>query len=131
MGYAVFQLGNKQYTVSEGDVVRVDKLVGKNDEKVRFDKVLLWVSDKDFYIGNPHIEGLSITGTIVDQIKGKKVRVAKFKSKVRYRRVSGFRAEETRVKIEKIESNKEQSKTSEKKPSKAVRARAKQKNDIV
>lgn len=102
MKYAVIKTGGKQYKVSEGDVIEVDKLEVKED-KVVFDNVLLLVSDEGVNIGKPFVSDAKVKGKLLEQKKGEKIRVAKFKSKVRYRRVTGFRAMLSKVQIEKIE----------------------------
>lgn len=102
MKYAVLKSGGKQYKVKEGDTIIVDKVNSKNEE-VAFENVLLLVSDAGIKLGNPTISGLKVKGKIVEDFKGEKIRVAKFKSKVRYRRVIGFRPMLSKVKIEKIE----------------------------
>ena len=102
MKYAVIKTGGKQYKVSEGDVIEVDRLLGEKDDKITFDEVLLVVSDASTKIGEPFIKGAKVEGKLIEQLKGDKVRVAKFKSKVRFRRVTGFRASLSKVLIEKI-----------------------------
>ena len=104
MKYAVIKTGGKQYKVSEGDVLEIDRLKAEKDGKISFDEVLLMVSDSGVKIGKPNITGEKVEATVVDNIKGDKLRVSKFKSKVRYRRVTGFRASLSRVKIDKIGS---------------------------
>jgi len=99
--YAIIKTGGKQYKVAEGDIIEVDKLP-ENEEKVIFDQVLLLVTDGDVKIGKPTISGEKVEAKILGSLKGIKIRVSKFKSKVRYRRVSGFRASLTKVQIEKI-----------------------------
>jgi len=101
MDYAVIKTGGKQYRVKPGDTIEVDKLPQEKGA-YNFEEVLLVVSDKGLKIGKPFIKGESVSATILEQIKGKKIRVAKFKSKVRYRRVNGFRALLSRVKIDKV-----------------------------
>lgn len=105
MKYAVIKTGGKQYRVTEGDVIEVDKLEVK-ENLVTFDNVLLLVSDEDVQIGKPFVLEAKVKGKLLEQKKGEKIRVAKFKSKVRYRRVAGFRAMLSKVQIEKIESPK-------------------------
>lgn len=105
MKYAVIKTGGKQYRVSEGDIIEVDKLEVKED-LVFFDNVLLLVSDDSVQIGKPFILDAKVKGKLLEQKKGEKIRVAKFKSKVRYRRVAGFRAMLSKVQIDKIESSK-------------------------
>jgi large subunit ribosomal protein L21 len=105
MKYAVIKTGGKQYRVSEGDIIEVDKLEVKEDQVV-FDEVLLLVTDDAVQIGKPFIQDAKVKAKLLEQKKGEKIRVAKFKSKVRYRRVAGFRAMLSKVQIEKIESAK-------------------------
>jgi large subunit ribosomal protein L21 len=105
MKYAVIKTGGKQYRVSEGDTLEVDKLEVKENQVV-FDNVLLLVEDENVQIGKPFIEGAKVKAKLLEQKKGDKIRVAKFKSKVRYRRVTGFRSLLSKVQIEAIESSK-------------------------
>lgn len=100
--YAVIKTGGKQYRVSEGDLLEIDKIEKKPGEKFEFDQVLLSVDGDKVQIGQPNLSGVKVVGEVTEQIKGEKIRVARFKAKVRYRRVKGFRAKLTRVKIEKI-----------------------------
>lgn len=102
MKYAVLKTGGKQYRVSEGQVLEVEKLNKKPKERVDFSEVLLLVNEGDRQIGKPQVEGVKVEAEVLEQIKGPKIRVAKFKAKVRYRRVRGHRQSLTRVKIEKI-----------------------------
>jgi large subunit ribosomal protein L21 len=102
MRYVVIQAGGKQYKVSEGTEFEVDKLKAEPGKEFTFDNVLMYAADGVFQVGTPTLTNVAVTATVVDQIKGKKIRVAKFKAKARYRRVQGFRAHLTKVKIEKI-----------------------------
>ncbi len=108
MKYAVIKTGGKQYKVSEGDVIEVDRLEGKENDKVIFNEVLLLVSEGKVKIGKPIISGEKVEGKLLAQTRGDKIRVSKFKSKVRYRRVTGFRASLSKIQIEKIGSTKEE-----------------------
>jgi large subunit ribosomal protein L21 len=102
MKYAVIKTGGKQYRVSEGDVIEVDRLDSKPNDKIVFDNVLLVVSDTGVKIGKPVISGEKVEAKLLDNIKGDKIRIAKFKAKVRYRKVMGFRASLSKVQIDKI-----------------------------
>jgi len=113
MKYAVIRTGGKQYKVSVGDIIEIDRLP-QDDGKVVFDQVLLLVSDGQTKIGKPTLPKEKVEGKVLGNIKGEKIRVSKFKSKVRYRRVTGFRASLTKVQIEKIGGTKE--KTEKKAP---------------
>ncbi len=101
MNYAVIKTGGKQYKVAEGDVIEIDRISGK-DGKVSFEEVLLLVTGGKVKVGKPFVAGEKVEGKILEDIRGEKVRVSKFKSKVRYRRTTGFRAALTRVQIGKI-----------------------------
>ena len=125
MEYAVIRTGGKQYRVKTGDVIEVDKLQNPKDSNVTFDDVLLSVSDGQVKIGTPVVVGVKVKAKVLDQVKGEKIRVAKFKSKVRYSRVMGFRPLLTRVQIEKIESGGEKLPTSAKSSSRRKKTEVK------
>ena len=99
--YAVIATGGKQYKVSEGDVIRVEKLGAEADEKVTFDQVLL-VSDADVKVGEPTVAGASVEGTVLSNGRAKKVIVYKYKRKTGYHKKNGHRQYYTEVKIDKI-----------------------------
>jgi large subunit ribosomal protein L21 len=101
MKYAIIKTGGKQYKVTEGDIIEVDRLP-QEEGQIFFDEVLLLVNDDGVKIGKPTVTGEKVEAKVLGSLKGVKVRVSKFKSKVRYRRVSGFRASLTKVQIEKI-----------------------------
>lgn len=103
MNYAIVKIGGKQYKVSEGDTLLVENLNSGN-ENVTFDDVLLLVTEKTVKVGKPKVSGVKVKAKILKNLKGGKIRVAKFKSKVRYRRVTGFRPTLTQIKIEKIDT---------------------------
>ena len=104
MEYAVIRVGGKQYKVSTGNVIEVDRQNIKVNDQVVLDDVLLFASNGNTKIGNPRVSGVKVLAKVLEQKKGKKIRVAKFKAKVRYRRVMGFRPQLTRLQIESIES---------------------------
>ena len=99
--YAIIATGGKQYKVSEGDVIRVEKLGVAAGETYEFDQVLA-VSDGELTIGCPTVEGAKVTATVVGEGKGKKVIVYKYKRKSGYHKKNGHRQAYTEVKIEKI-----------------------------
>lgn len=100
--YAVVESGGKQYRVTEGQVVRLEKLPGQPGEEVVLDRVLL-VSDDRTVVGTPFVDGARVVGRIVAHGRARKVVVFKFKPKVRYRRKQGHRQPYTAVRIERIE----------------------------
>ncbi|OGH19112.1 MAG: 50S ribosomal protein L21 [Candidatus Levybacteria bacterium RIFCSPHIGHO2_02_FULL_37_13] len=104
MEYAVVRIGGKQYKVSKGDIIDVDKQDMKVNDQVVLDDVLLFVSDGKTKIGNPRVSDVKIKAKVLIQKKGKKIRVAKFKAKVRYRRVMGFRSQLTSLEVISIAS---------------------------
>ena len=101
--YAVIKTGGKQYRVSEGDVLNVEKLAVEAGENVVFDKVLTVVNDGDVMIGKPVVEGAKVTAKVVEHGKAKKIFVFKYKAKSNYRKRQGHRQPYTKVEISKIE----------------------------
>ena len=99
--YAVIVSGGKQYKVSEGDVIRVEKLEVEEGAKISFDQVLL-INDGPLQIGPPTVKGAKVSGTVLQNGKGKKVIVYRYKRKSGYHKKNGHRQLFTEVKIEKI-----------------------------
>ena len=99
--YAIIATGGKQYRVSEGDVIYIEKIDAQVDSTVSFD-VLLMGNDGDVKIGTPVVEGVKVEGKVVGQIRGEKIVVYKYKSKKNYRRKQGHRHPYTKVEITKI-----------------------------
>ena len=99
--YAIIATGGKQYRVSEGDVIYIEKIDAQVDSTVSFD-VLLVGNDGDVKIGPPVVEGVKVEGKVVGQIRGEKIVVYKYKSKKNYRRKQGHRQPYTKVEITKI-----------------------------
>ncbi|MCL2079287.1 MAG: 50S ribosomal protein L21 [Oscillospiraceae bacterium] len=101
MAYAVFVTGGKQYRVTEGDEIFIEKLEA-SEGKVVFDKVLAILDDKEPKIGDPYVKGATVTAGIVKTGKAKKIIVFKMHPKKGYRRKQGHRQPYTKIKIEKI-----------------------------
>ena len=99
--YAIIATGGKQYKVSEGDIITIEKLGIEAGEKVTFDQVLA-VSGDDLKIGNHTVDGATVDATVVKEGRGKKVIVYKYKRKTGYHKKNGHRQSYTQVKIEKI-----------------------------
>ncbi len=98
--YAIIATGGKQYKVSEGDVIKVEKLDVEEGASVTFDQVIA-VSDKDLKVGED-VAKASVEATALEQGKGKKVIVYKYKRKTGYHKKNGHRQAYTKVKIDKI-----------------------------
>ena len=99
--YAVIETGGKQYRVQEGDVITVEKLNVEAGETVVFDKVLLMSDGKEVKVGAPYLNE-AVTGSVVENGKGKKVIIFKYKAKKDYRKKQGHRQPYTMVKIESL-----------------------------
>ena len=100
--YAVIETGGKQYKVSEGDVIFIEKLEVAEGESVTFDKVLVLADGENVNIGAPTVAGATVTAKVEKQGKAKKIYVFKMKRKKNYRRKKGHRQPYTKVTIEKI-----------------------------
>jgi len=100
--YAVVKTGGKEYRVSKGDLIRVEKIEGKPGDKVTLKDVLMVSEEGQVQIGNPHLTHAAITGEIVQEIKGKKVLTYKMKKRKNYRRFKGHRQTYTYLKINDI-----------------------------
>ena len=97
--YAIIETGGKQYKVKEGDIIFVEKLGADAGTAWTFDKVLSVVDGEKAAFGEPYIEGASVSAEVINDGKGKKVIVYKFKSKKNYHRKKGHRQPFTRLKI--------------------------------
>ena len=101
--YAIIDDHGQQYTVREGDVIRIDIKDLTEKEQVTFDRVLMVRSDDETKVGTPTVSGASVTATVLGQIKDKKIVVRKFKRRKNYRRKQGHRQRYTEVRIDSIE----------------------------
>ena len=101
MEFAVIQTGGKQYKVSVGDTIKIEKLVGEHKEgdKITFDKVLLVDNGKDTTIGTPFITGAKVEAELVEIGRTKKIIVVKYKPKSRYLIRQGHRQHFFKIKI--------------------------------
>jgi large subunit ribosomal protein L21 len=101
MGYAVIRTGGKQYRVEPGTLIRVEKLDGEPGSAVEFTEVLLAAGDA-IRIGTPLVEGVTVRGEIVAQLRDKKVLIFKKKRRKNYRRRRGHRQSLTTVRVTEI-----------------------------
>ncbi len=97
--YAVIATGGKQYRVSEGTVVRVEKLAADAGATVEFDKVLVVGEGADVAVGAPYVSGAKVTATVQAHGKGDKVRIVKFRRRKHYLRQKGHRQLYTEIKV--------------------------------
>lgn len=100
--FAIVETGGRQEKVTEGAVVVVDRLAADAGAEVTFDKVLIVQSGDDVMIGTPYVAGATVTGVVLDQSRGKKIRVFKMKRRKQYRRTRGHRTQQTRVQVKSI-----------------------------
>jgi len=102
--FAVIETGGKQYLIKTGDTLKIEKIDSEEGKDVVFDKVLLLAKEDgtDVKIGTPYLEGVSIAATVEEQGRARKMRVVKFKRKVRYKRVIGHRQHFSKVKIKEV-----------------------------
>ena len=100
--FAVIETGGKQYKVSEGDEIYVEKLGVEEGEKVTFDEVLAVSGDNGFTAGDPTVKGASVTASVVRNGKAKKIYILRYKSKKNEKKKQGHRQPYTKVKIERI-----------------------------
>ncbi len=100
--YAVVRTGGKQYRVAAGDILEVEKLAGSVGDSIALDDVLLVANGDDVTVGQPVVEGASVSAKITGQYRGKKIRVFKYQPKKRVRVSKGHRQSLTRLEIESI-----------------------------
>ncbi len=99
---AIFESGGKQYLVSKGDKIQVEKLEVEVGKDITFDKVLFTSTGSDATVGKPYITGTVVTGKVLKQGRAKKVHVLKYRAKSKYRRKSSNRQHYTEVEITKV-----------------------------
>lgn len=99
---AVIKTGGKQYIVKEGDALKVEKLPYEQSKSFTFEEILLVADGDKVAIGTPLVSGAKVIAQVLEQGRGKKIRVVHYKPKTRYHKVYGHRQPYTKVKIEKI-----------------------------
>ena len=97
--YAIVKTGGKQYRVSVGDTISVERLATEAGDDITLDEVLLIGGDGSTKVGTPVVEGASVSARIDDHFRGEKLVIFKYKAKKRYRRRTGHRQEQTRLTI--------------------------------
>jgi large subunit ribosomal protein L21 len=102
--YAVIKTGGKQYRVTQGEDIKVEKIAGEAGDNVVFDQVLLAGADENIRIGNPYLENAKVIGRLKGHGKNRKVIVFKYKRRKVFRKTRGHRQEYSLVRIESIEA---------------------------
>lgn len=102
MSFAVIATGGKQYLVSKGEKIQIEKLAGEVGDTIIFDQVLATISDSEYTLGKPTVSGVSVEAKITEQGRGRKIEVLKYKAKSKYRRKIGHRQAFTEIEITKI-----------------------------
>ena len=97
--YAVIQTGGKQYRVSEGDTLKVEKLVADEGAAVELDKVLMVADGDNIKVGTPYVDGGKVTATVKSHGRGKKVHIVKFKRRKHHLKRQGHRQWYTELEI--------------------------------
>lgn len=105
MKYAIVEDGGKQYKAVEGGTIDVDRFPAEIGDELDLERVLLYSDGENVTIGKPLIEGASVQVTVLDQVKGPKIVVFKYKPKQRYRVKTGHRQKYTRLQIDAISIN--------------------------
>ena len=102
--HAIIETGGKQYKVTEGDTLFIEKLEAEAGQAITFDKVLAILDGDKATFGTPVVEGASVAATVVKNGKGKKVRIFKYNPKKGYRKRQGHRQPYTKVQIGAIQA---------------------------
>lgn len=102
--YAIIRSGGKQYRAEVGAAIDVDRLPQEVGETIEISDVLLLADGEDTRIGQPQLDGVSVTATVEEQFRGKKIIVYKYRQRTNYRRKQGHRQYYTRLRIEDIKS---------------------------
>jgi large subunit ribosomal protein L21 len=100
--YAVIQTSGKQYKVAEGDVIQVDRMQGNPGDAVEFTQVLLLETNGQLKAGRAEVKGAKVTGKILGNTQGKKIRVFRYRRRKNTMRTKGSRPKHTKVSITKI-----------------------------
>jgi large subunit ribosomal protein L21 len=100
--YVIIRSGGKQYRAEVGATIDVDRLTNEVGDAIEISDVLLVANGDDTVVGQPQVEGASVTATVVDQFRGKKIIVYKYRQRTNYRRKQGHRQYYTRLRIDEI-----------------------------
>lgn len=100
--YAVIQTGGKQYRVSEGDIITVDRLKGNPGDPIEFSHIVMLENNGQLRFKKSEVQGIKVQGKIVSKTQGKKIRVFRYRRRKNTMKTKGSRPKQTKVSIEKI-----------------------------
>ncbi len=100
--YAIIEDSGRQYRVEEGETLYTEKHPQQPGEEITFDRIIMVGNDDDVQIGKPYLAGASVKATVLEQVKGPKIHVIKFKGRKKYRRKQGHRQNYTALRIDQI-----------------------------
>ena len=121
--YAVFATGGKQYRATTGDVLKIEKIDAEKGATVKLDQVLMVGEGADVKVGSPYLKGGTVTATVVDQGRGKKIRILKFKRRKHHMKKMGHRQDFTEIEITGIAASAPKKKVSKAKAEKPEAAK--------
>ena len=114
MNYAVLKSGGKQYRVTAGDVILIEKIIGESGSKVTFDDIIMMGEGAQIHVEESELKAASVTGDVIEQTRGPKLLVFKKKRRHNYRRKKGHKQDLTAVRIQSIDLKKVGTKTTKK-----------------
>jgi len=100
--YAIVRIGGRQYRAEPGESIDIEKLPNEVGDKITFDEVLMVGDGDNTKIGTPVVDGASVTATVEEQFRGKKILVFKYRQRTNYRVKRGHRQYYTRIRIEDV-----------------------------
>ena len=106
MNYAVLKSGGKQYKVSEGDVILVEKILGESGSKITFEDIIMMGEGAQVHIEETELKNASVTGEVIEQTRGPKLIIFKKKRRQNYRRKKGHKQDLTAIRIKSIDLKK-------------------------
>ena len=121
--YAVFATGGKQYRATTGDVLKIEKIDAEKGTTVKLDQVLMVGEGADVKVGSPYLKGGTVTATVVDHGRGKKIRILKFKRRKHHMKRMGHRQDFTQIEITGIAASAPKKKVSKAKAEKPEAAK--------
>ena len=118
--YAVFATGGKQYRATTGDILKIEKIDAEKGTTVKLDQVLMVGEGEDVKVGTPYLKGGTVTATVVEHGRGKKIRILKFKRRKHHMKRMGHRQDFTQIEITGIAASAPKKKVSKAKVEKPV-----------